>query len=608
MPQNLIFPIRYGIPLSNENLKAVEVLSEGGLDQTQSIIENRPGCASKLTNFEVSLIGGYRRISGFAKYDPSPIGGASNTGPALGCAVFWPNTIIAARQNAADPTKYDLYRSGGGGWTRINPIASSGTCNTHSNTTVDNLSINTNLLCVGQPVSGTNIPLNTRIATIVNSSTITITNAATGTTTGGTISFAHPLNYTTGKVLQHCQYNWTGTNRIIFTDGVNYASKWDGTTFTILYKGPTNPAFCREFSGYLFLAGYTSNTGAVTISAPLDDTDYAPVDGAAEVVIGGIITGLRVWRSQLIIFCANEIHRIVGNSTDVTSSTPFTQFHITDKIGCPEGRTIAECNGDLLYLAPDGIRTISGTFNIGDTEIGSISRPIQSIVNKINTNTNATHAVVVSKKTQYRLFYPIPNAPSDTLCYGIIGGIRRYRDGHEGWEWGELQGINPSCCDSGYLQDGQEYVIHGGQDGYIYRQEIGNNFNGAAIPEVYTTVPLELGDYGLRKCVYRVTVYISLEGASPTLSLTMIYDYSKTGVIQPLPYIMSNIGGRAALYDTTPVYDGTDVYDTIGDPIYRQSVQGSGFVTQLQLNSAGGISDSYIVQGYYIEFYPAGRR
>lgn len=59
MAQQTGFPLRYGLQLpAPENIKSIEVFSEGGLDLTQSIIENRAGCASVLTNFEVSLTGG----------------------------------------------------------------------------------------------------------------------------------------------------------------------------------------------------------------------------------------------------------------------------------------------------------------------------------------------------------------------------------------------------------------------------------------------------------------------------------------------------------------------------------------------------------------------
>ena len=37
----------------------------------------------------------------------------------------------------------------------------------------------------------------------------------------------------------------------------------------------------------------------------------------------------------------------------------------TENIGCVDGNTIQEIGGDLVFLAPDGLRTVAGTARIG---------------------------------------------------------------------------------------------------------------------------------------------------------------------------------------------------------------------------------------------------
>ena len=59
------------------------------------------------------------------------------------------------------------------------------TCNTNGSITLSNLSINSGLLRIGQPIFGTNIATGTTVASIVSYNSITISQAATGTTTGG---------------------------------------------------------------------------------------------------------------------------------------------------------------------------------------------------------------------------------------------------------------------------------------------------------------------------------------------------------------------------------------------------------------------------------------
>jgi hypothetical protein len=68
------------------------------------------------------------------------------------------------------------------------------TGNTHSNTTLDTLATGTSMVMVGQPVSGTGIPVGTVVASITNSTTVVLSQAATATGTGVTITFGSAPN------------------------------------------------------------------------------------------------------------------------------------------------------------------------------------------------------------------------------------------------------------------------------------------------------------------------------------------------------------------------------------------------------------------------------
>ena len=66
-------------------------------------------------------------------------------------------------------------------------------------------------------------------------------------------------------------------------------------------------------------------------------------------------------------------------------STPILKS-VTKNIGCVDGNTIQEIGGDLIFLAPDGLRTIAGTARIGDVELSSISRKILPLINNLLDN------------------------------------------------------------------------------------------------------------------------------------------------------------------------------------------------------------------------------
>ena len=68
-----------------------------------------------------------------------------------------------------------------------------------------------------------------------------------------------------------------------------------------------------------------------------------------------------------------------------------------------------------------------------------------------------------------------------------------------------IRGIKPSCTDS-FIEQGNIMILHGGFDGYIYRQEEGNDFDGAAVNAKIRSSDLTMDDPGIRKHMQRVIV------------------------------------------------------------------------------------------------------
>ena len=99
-----------------DNWQTYPVEFRGGLVTNLSPIQqgiNLPGSARQLRNFEPSVEGGYRRISGFTKYDDNTVTG---TGLVRG-VMYYTNKVLAVRSNASTG-EGELYESAGGGWTR----------------------------------------------------------------------------------------------------------------------------------------------------------------------------------------------------------------------------------------------------------------------------------------------------------------------------------------------------------------------------------------------------------------------------------------------------------------------------------------------------------
>lgn len=70
-----------------------------------------PGSATRLTNFEVSTAGGYRRINGYTKWDSNVVPAVSSTSQISGVA-FFDGDVVAVREDK-------IHTSTGAGWTQI---------------------------------------------------------------------------------------------------------------------------------------------------------------------------------------------------------------------------------------------------------------------------------------------------------------------------------------------------------------------------------------------------------------------------------------------------------------------------------------------------------
>ena len=328
---------------------------------------------------------------------------------------------------------------------------------------------------------------------------------------------------------------------------------------------------------------------AVTFTAPYTDNDFSAANGAGTINVDSIITGLFPFRDQLYIFCEERIFKLVGNTI-----ADFQLQPVTREIGCINGFTIQEVAGDLIFLAKDGLRTVAGTEKIGDVELGTISRPIQRRFQGL-TDVDEFDSVVVPDKTQYRIFFS-NSAATRAHTTGVIA-VRK-----EQYEFADLRGIRPSCTDF-ITVSGEAIVLHGEYDGYVYRQEQGNDFDSNIITGKYRSPDLTMGDSGIRKNFQRVIINYAPE-ATVNADLFIRYDYESPNVARPAAYPFDT-ATSVAIYGTSTY--GTATYGGQSNPLVRQAIEGSGFAVALRVNDRG-TSAPYSLKGFQLEFDVGARR
>ena len=423
----------------------------------------------------------------------------------------------------------------------------------------------------------------------------------TGTTSGSWTSRATSKG--TSYTYDFDKYNYDGTDRIIIATGASAAFSLNTSYAEDIINAtgggtaPTNPKFVKSFANHMFYGGMSNSTHSVIFSGPFTEDDFNT--GAGEIKVGDVVTGLKVFRNELYVFCQRRIYKIAG-----TSSSDFALAEVAKNVGTIAHHSIQELGGDIIFLAADGMRTIAGTTRIGDVELGTVSKQIQERISDI-TYDNVT-SLVIRDKSQYRLFYPV-TAGLESSQKGLIAVIKVNPNTQQmGYEYADLKGLKVSCCDSDYISN-VETVVSGGYDGYIYKQESGNVWTRAGdtdnLNAIYRSPDITMGDPGVRKNMQRVNLNWKPEGAV-SANLYLKYNYDDIETPQPDVFSITSSGSGANYGDGI---FGTSAYGQGDLPITRTPVEGSGFAVAVQLTDTSS-NIPWSLKGFELEFTPGGRR
>jgi len=403
---------------------------------------------------------------------------------------------------------------------------------------------------------------------------------------------------------EHRLFNFDGTDKIVITTGTSNPQILNSSfsTSVVNASGTANFKFVEIFKNHIFFAGDSSNKQQISFMGPNLTNDFTTGNGGGTIKVDAEIVGLRAFRDSLIIFGRDKIFKLTGSSSANFAVTPITR-----NIGCTDGRSIQELGGDVIFLAPDGLRTIAATERIDDTELGTVSKQIQKRINDITTHN--INSVVIRSKSQYRLFFPTGTSQAEDSSAGLLSVIKANPNtGSLGFEYGDIKGLKVSSTDSEFIS-GSETIISGGYDGYVYKQESGNVFTQASttknISSIYRSPDMTMGDPGIRKNMQKVIWNINPIGTLSS-SFLLEYDFSDDEVPQPEPYTLSQTG-NIAQYGLAESTYGTAVYGSTGSNLIRQAVEGSGFTIAAKILDATNNSP-VALKGFEMEFSAGGRR
>lgn len=517
----------------------------GGLDlrsTTQDLL-SMPGVAIKSVNFEESTKGGYRRINGFRETGSATVPGSGK----IKGIYLYENGIVVSKDTG-------IYHSfDGDSWVQVNKDLST----LGSFTDLNN---------------ATELPRN-------GSNQYTFDTFTNGTSSDRT------------DLLIHDDSNVPAVLTIIGNSHVSAQYRYKEITA----GGITRGEYGIVHDDQHIIAGDSTAPSTFYVSAIADMEDFTGSLSGAYSVADPIL-GISSFRDTLYIFCENSIWK----ADDLNSGTPNIQ-PVTRNVGCVSHHTIQEVGGDLLFLATDGLRTLGATSRIDDIELGTVSRNITSLIQNILDlrNLYTFNSTVIREKNQYRLFYTNETKVSEPQK----GIVATYTSGPNGnlWSFGELEGINVTAINSGFVNN-RETHVHGDVTGNTFYHDTGRDFDGATIDCMLQMPYIDLGDPGVRKNFRNLTMYTIPEG-NLTLKIQVLFDHDIPYVHQPLFLEMTPVQ-EPATYGTA-VY-GYSVYGAQALPTERMYTEGSGKTISLKFTTSED-SAPFTIQGYNLDFTVSGR-
>ena len=585
-----------------DSVSTFRAVCRGGLNTGADVLslgEESPGSAIQLLNYEPNLEGGYRRLTGFA----NNFGTVTGTGSVLGIAVA--NGVNQGILACRTPSSGNNYLHHWNFYYTVVVTSGQGSSFTVGETVTAVVSSSDD---TATGVSGTVIAKASASLTInfgrLPSSVFDTDNVLTGGTSSATttvtstptvigwtaVSTSGSPTMTGVSKVRFTDLNF-GTPKVILTDGINPAAIFDGTTYQQITdsNAPTDPKIAAEFQNHLFLAGDPAQPSNLFFSAPTAETDFSPANGGGVINVGFAIVAIKKFRNVLFIFGKNNIKRLVGDN-----SANFVLESVTSNLGCLSTDSVIELGGDLLFLAPDGIRPIGGTNKIGDVNLETLSKNIQSTVRNViaSEDLDALSSVIIRSKSQFRYMF------STSSSQGILGALREYQ-GNIGFEFAQTFGLECTCADSGYIEQ-EEFVLHGASSGKVFQQESGNAFDTSNILSIFKTPFVYMGNPEQRKTFYSTSTYMSAEG-NFSVALSITYDYDNTDISTPDNLTLSTTS-PGAFFDrgtNVAVFDTTDIFDGNPSPVESVTFSGSGKAIALTFVT-DDTNESHSIQGFTI--------
>lgn len=309
------------------------------------------------------------------------------------------------------------------------------------------------------------------------------------------------------RTLSHNFYGNAQRYRLYGVNGVGNAFEMleNGAIGTIPTGMETDtPTRIFEISNHL---GLIFPGGSIQFCAPGEPRVFDVVQGAGEIGFGTEVTDVvQSNETAVAIFGESKIAILSGHDAD-----DFAMETLTEEAGADADT--AQRIARTVYLDARGLRSLDATQAYGNFKAGTLSGQFERYFrSKRAKGATPAGSFVCKGKSQYRLVW---NDGTGLSVY--MGGKHPQAMTHD---YGDMR---PYCFGAGELADG-EGIFVGGEDGYVYRLDSGNSFDGDRIKGFVMTPFNHMGAVAQEKRYHKVVIELDCPPEAQ-IAVTGQYDY-----------------------------------------------------------------------------------
>lgn len=367
--------------------------------------------------------------------------------------------------------------------------------------------------------------------------------------------------------------------RAYFVNGQGTAMEWDGSVLVPIITGMTTdtPNHIEAFKNHLFLS---FPGGSLQNSSIGDPYTWSPVTGASEIGLGTNVTALLdVLENAMVVGGVDRVAVLYGDD-----SNNFYLRRFSSESGVQEWSM--QLIGTPIYVDNRGIRSLSTTERYGNFTLGTISRMVEPWIRaKRASGATIKAAMRCRVKSQYRLFF------SDGTGLTVFFG-RKYP---------EILpfdlGLTVEWATSGEDASGNEILMFGDDEGWVYEMDAGTSFDGESIDARCRLAFNHLGSVGFEKRLHSAVLEVDCKGPT-TLKMTAELSYAAPD--NPSPALLTfDVSGGGAFWDEDAIY-GDFYWSAAAEGQAKAPLDGIGENVSIAIIHSSTYEEPHVLHGLTI--------